>query len=91
MSTDIDIRQALRVFQIIAEQGEQRGNRHYFKGIYATSGFDGYDVELTDEKVTLSIYFHSRFDLDYKNQLDKEAFLEKLAKIDALRKSKTSE
>ncbi|HEY9031967.1 MAG TPA: DUF3081 family protein [Kangiella sp.] len=91
MSTDIDIRQALRVFQIIAEQGEQRGNRHYFKGIYATSGFDGYDVELTDEKVTLSIYFHSRFDLDYKNQLDKEAFLEKLAKIDSLRKSKTSE
>lgn len=91
MSTDIDIRQALRVFQIIAEQGEQRGNRHYFKGIYATSGFDGYDVELTDEKVTLSIYFHSRFDLDYKNQLDKEAFLEKIAKIDALRKSKPSE
>ncbi|MHC9509948.1 DUF3081 family protein [Kangiella sp. M94] len=91
MSTDIDIRQALRVFQIIAEQGEQRGNRHYFKGIYATSGFDGYDVELTDEKVTLSIYFHSRFDLDYKNQLDKDAFFEKIAKIDALRKSKTSE
>lgn len=91
MSTDIDIRQALRVFQIIADKGEQRGNRHYFKGIYATSGFDGYDVELTDEKVTLSIYFHSRFDLDYKNQLDKEAFLEKIAKIDALRKSKTSE
>lgn len=91
MSTDIDIRQALRVFQIIAEQGEQRGNRHYFKGIYATSGFDGYDVELTDEKVTLSIYFHSRFDLDYKNQLDKDAFFEKIAKIDALRKSKMSE
>ena len=62
MSTDIDIRQALRVFQIIVENGQQRGNRHYFKGIYATSGFDGYDVELTDEKVTLSIYFHSRFD-----------------------------
>ncbi|MCW8856424.1 MAG: DUF3081 domain-containing protein [Kangiella sp.] len=90
MSTDIDIRQALRVFQIIVENGQQRGNRHYFKGIYATSGFDGYDVELTDEKVTLSIYFHSRFDLDYKNQLDNEAFFEKLSKIDALRKSKTS-
>ncbi|ACV26160.1 DUF3081 family protein [Kangiella koreensis] len=91
MSTDIDIRQALRVFQIIVEQGERRGNRHYFKGIYATSGFDGYDVELTDEKVTLSIYFHSRFDLGYKNQLDKEAFLDRIAKIDALRKSKASE
>lgn len=88
MSTDIDIRQALRVFQIIADKGEQRGNRHYFKGIYAMSGFDGYDVELTDEKVTLNIYFHSRFDLDYKNQIDKEAFFEKINKIDALRKSK---
>lgn len=88
MSTDIDIRQALRVFQVIAEKGEQRGNRHYFKGIYATSGFDGYDIELTDEKVTLNIYFHSKFDLDYKNQIDRDSFFEKLSKIDALRKTK---
>lgn len=90
MSSEIDIRMALRAFQNIVELGEKRGNKHYFKGVSAYSDLDGYNVDMTDDKVTLSIYFHSKYNLDYKSALDRDAFLEKLGKIDTIKKHKKS-
>lgn len=85
MSSEIDIRMALRAYQKVVELGEKRGNKHYYKGISAYSDLDGYNVDLTDDKVTLSINFHSKYNLDYKSALDKDEFMEKLQKIDKIK------
>ena len=88
MSSEIDIRMALRAYQKVVELGEKRGNKHHYKGINAYSDLDGYNVELTDDKVTLSINFHSKYNLDYKSAHDKDEFMEKLKKIDNIKNKK---
>ena len=82
MSDKVDVRQALRVFNTIMEHGEQRGGESHLGGIIASAGYDGYTVTLRNDYVTLNVYFHNKFSLDFSSRQQLMLFLDKLAALD---------
>ena len=66
---------------MIREHGKKVGEAHRLNGINAASDFDGYTVELWDENVRLTIFFHNKYDVEYKRALELDAFYEKLNAI----------
>lgn len=85
MERRIDVRQALRVFQKVLELGRRKGAATTYKRLDALSDYDGYTIILKDEYVTLTIYFHNKFSLDYSSMQALYAFLGKLEQIDRQR------
>ncbi len=78
----IDIKVALSVFDKVISRGERKDETFFLNGLYATPSFDGYTVSLTDQKVTLSILFHNKFNLVYDSKKSLSEFLLKLERID---------
>lgn len=82
MKNDIDIHKSLSVFAKILKHGKSTDKGKRLHGIIAHSSFDGYMVILEDERVSLTIHFHNKYNLDYPNKIALEDFMEKLFKID---------
>lgn len=82
MSSDIDIRQALRAFQTITENGEKREGEYHLSGLRAFTDFDGYTATICNDSVRLDIYFHNKYLFDFSNLKEKTVFLEKLKALD---------
>ena len=82
MKNSLNIHQTLKTFQKILEHGKKQGNEYRLNGITASTDFDGYTVFLSDEKVTLSIFFHNKYDLASSNKIDEMAFFDKLRNIE---------
>lgn len=78
----IDVKQALRVFDIITQHGEKSEQGWRYRGLTASTDFDGYTVFLSSPKVELTIFFHNKFTADYRNQRDLDDFIQLLEKID---------
>lgn len=78
----IDVRQALRVFDKITQAGEKTEDGWRHRGLTASTDFDGYTVFLRSPKVELTIFFHNKFTVDYRNPLDLEEFIQLLEKLD---------
>lgn len=78
----IDVKQALRVFDKITQHGEKSEEGWRYRGLTASTDFDGYTVFLNSPKVELTIFFHNKFTVDYRNRVDLEEFIDLLAKID---------
>ncbi|MEM7365198.1 MAG: DUF3081 family protein, partial [Pseudomonadota bacterium] len=78
-----------RVFQKIQELGARENDNYRYKGITATSDYDGYTLVLKDDYVTLTILFHSTFRLEYRGAARLVRFLEQLSDIDRHRATKT--
>ena len=57
METNINVRQALRVFQKVLDHGTRKGEATTYKRLDASTSYDGYTVILNDECVTLTIFF----------------------------------
>ena len=68
METNVSVRQALRVFQKVLDYGTRKGEATTYKRLEATTSYDGYTVILNDECVTLTIFFHNKFSLDYTSK-----------------------
>ena len=83
MELKVDIPRALSAFQTIVDQGNQVDTRYQFDGLQAESDYDGYTLHISDNKVTLHIYFHNRFELDSENPRDSEDFLRKVYRVAA--------
>lgn len=82
MKSDIDPHQAIRVFQIIRQHGEKVDDGYTLGGLTGSTDFDGYTVFLNDQAVSLAVYFHYKFKLEYKHAHELEAFNTKLNAID---------
>ncbi|WP_250462375.1 DUF3081 family protein [Microbulbifer litoralis] len=78
----IDVKQALRVFDKVTSKGEKREDGWHYRGLTATTDFDGYTVLLSSPKVTLTIFFHNKFTVDYAKAHDLQEFVELLDKLD---------
>lgn len=78
----VDVRKALRVFQVMLDQGENIDGEYHFDGLKADPGIDGYSVTIRNDYVTLVVQFHSKFNLDYQGAIERDRFLDKLDKID---------
>ncbi|MFT7687326.1 MAG: hypothetical protein ACI9FB_002678 [Candidatus Azotimanducaceae bacterium] len=77
----INIKTALRAFNRIREKGVERANEHHLNGISAGSDFDGYTITLHNDYVTLRIFFHNKFKLDFVNKRHRDAFIERIESI----------
>ncbi|WGL17326.1 DUF3081 family protein [Microbulbifer bruguierae] len=78
----IDIKQALRVFDRITREGEKHGDEWQFQGLFASTDLDGYTVFIRSPKVELTIFFHNKYTVDYRNAVDLHEFVELLEKLD---------
>lgn len=77
----LDINMALRAFNTIRDQGVERDGAYHLGGVRATSDLDGYTIHLSDEYVTLTIFFHNKFELEHRNARQLDAFVERLENI----------
>jgi len=82
MQEKIDVRQALRVFQRIIDEGERVAGAYQLNGIKASLDQDGYTVTMKDDKITLHIFFHSQYSLICENRKDLEQFNKRLSALD---------
>ncbi len=80
--TKIDIKKALRVVQTVMDKGTQDGEAYRYDGLYASAGFDGYSAMLYNDYVTLNIFFHNKFTFDYSSRKERDAFMDKLGRIE---------
>lgn len=78
----IDVKQALRVFDKATRKGEKREDGWHYRGITATTDFDGYTVMINTPKVQLTIFFHNKYTVDYARARDLQEFIELLEKLD---------
>ena len=74
----VDVRKALKAFELIRRFGEQEGDEFRLNGISASSDFDGYNLLLKDARVKLHIYFHNKFECNFDSSRALDAFLSKL-------------
>ena len=86
MEGKVDVKQALRVYQIIVDQGERLEEGYRYRGLTALSDFDGYNITIKNDYVSLTILFHNKIDFKFSNKRERIVFLETLDQID---KSKT--
>ncbi len=82
MDAEINIHQVLKVFQKVVKYGTQTGEKNRLEGITAESDFDGYTIVLSDGKVSLTVFFHNKYQLDSPNQFSTNEFFEKIRLIE---------
>ena len=78
----IDVKQALRVFDKITREGEKTEDGWRYRGLTASTDFDGYTVFLRSPNVELTIFFHNKFTVDYRNAMELDEFIQLLSKLD---------
>ncbi|NCP65764.1 MAG: DUF3081 domain-containing protein [Paraglaciecola sp.] len=81
MKNELDSKFILQVFELIRQQGEKQDDVYVFKGVTASSDFDGYTLFLRDHHVQLSFGFHNQYHLDYEKDEHLEQFINKLKTI----------
>ncbi|WP_066963903.1 DUF3081 family protein [Microbulbifer sp. Q7] len=78
----IDVKQALRVFDKITREGEKTAHGWQYRGLTASTDFDGYTVFLRSQTVELTIFFHNKFTVNCTKPTDLEDFVALMNKID---------
>ncbi|WP_416307050.1 DUF3081 family protein [Neptunicella sp. SCSIO 80796] len=81
MQNELNVKQALAVFNQVCEKGDKRDGHYFYQDIEAWHDFDGYTCFLKFNQVTLTLYFHGKYNLDYADNNDLEGFMRKLAKV----------
>ncbi|WP_163930027.1 DUF3081 domain-containing protein [Paraferrimonas sp. SM1919] len=78
MKNEIDTSMALQAFEKVMLLGDKTEQGKIFEGLEAYTDFDGYNVYLSGNGVTLHIGFHNTYHLDYAQEHQKQSFLKKL-------------
>ncbi len=58
-----------------------------YKGLTASQDFDGYTIILKDDYVSVTVFFHNKFSLDYTRSAALQGFLEKLDQVDRVKRT----
>lgn len=77
----VDVSLALRAYQNILRLGEKDGDGYVFKGLRASTDFDGYTITLSDGVISLRVFFHNRFALEPTKGRAVEQFLLRLKRV----------
>ena len=77
----VDIALALRAYQTVLDHGERDEEGFVYKGLRASTDFDGYTVTLSDGTISLQIYFHNRFSIAPSNGRAIDRFLALLYRV----------
>lgn len=81
---NVDVRTALAVFEKITRLGTKSGDDWVFDQMRANSGFDGYNITLSDQHATLTVNFHNTFHVDCSSHQKLQSFVEHLERIHLL-------
>ena len=81
MEHRFNVKNALKVFGLISERGEQVPEGYLHEGITAKAEFDGYTVSMSDVRVTLYIYFHNKHKFEFERNEDLERFINHLERL----------
>ena len=71
----INLPNALRIFNQVISEGEKKDGVYRLGELFAWYDFDGYSCYLGYRDLVLSIYFHSKFSCDYKDEKTLVGFL----------------
>jgi hypothetical protein len=74
----VDTHRALLGFEAIRSQGEKVDGAYCYEGFTATTDYDGYTLYITDNRVTLTLFFHNKYDVQFDNERDLDSFLRRL-------------
>jgi hypothetical protein len=80
MTIDINkekMRNILETFEIITSKGSKQNNVYQFSGMRAWHDFDGYICWLAYKDLTITLLFHGKYQLDYKNNQTLTDFFKK--------------
>jgi hypothetical protein len=66
---------ALNAFNDVISHGVKKNSTYHLGDLEAWYDFDGYSCYLRYQDLLLSVYFHSRFECDYKHKATFERFI----------------
>lgn len=82
MKDKIDIKLVLRAAALIQTKGKATSDDAIsYRGLTLRSDYDGYTVVLSNQMVTLTVFFHNKYELKFKNRPARDEFYETLKKI----------
>ena len=84
MERHLDKTSCMHAFATILQRGEKSDQGYLYEGVYAQSEDDGYTIRLLDDRCTLTLYFHNKYQLDGPDEGTIDLFLRKLYDIAAL-------
>ncbi len=64
----------LSVFNKIVSEGEKTGSKYHLNGLNAWHDYDGYTCYIEYKDLTLTLLFHGKLALDYKQKKTLEEF-----------------
>tara|TARA_R110001583_G_scaffold67490_8_gene192969 strand:- start:14000 stop:14260 length:261 start_codon:yes stop_codon:yes gene_type:complete len=74
-------RNMLEVFNVITTKGAKKDGAYELLGIRASQDFDGYTCWLTYKDLTVTLLFHGKYDLEYKEKETLKAFFNKISSL----------
>ncbi|WP_051252578.1 DUF3081 family protein [Ferrimonas kyonanensis] len=81
MRNSLNCRTLLRVHQRVVDRGQWSDGRYGYLGLWAWSDFDGYTAFLGNDDVTLSVFFHNRYQFDYSDSAALAQFLAAVERV----------
>ncbi|KZY73937.1 hypothetical protein A3762_06635 [Oleiphilus sp. HI0125] len=82
----IEVRKLLLAAEKVRQHGEQKSGRYFYSGLTLEMSFDGYTFVLSTPKASISVFFHNKFQANYRNNIELEELYDlacKIAKTDA--------
>lgn len=78
INNTLTTRDFLRIFDLISTNGIKSNGAYEFRGIRAWHDFDGYTCWLAYNDLTITILFHGKFSVEYKEENTFEKFNKKV-------------
>lgn len=72
---------ALRAFNTIITKGKKTNGFYRYQGLQAISDYDGYTLVIKNEQVSLTLFFHHKYAIDFSNRLALDAFYQKIEQL----------
>ncbi|GGP55097.1 DUF3081 domain-containing protein [Shewanella saliphila] len=100
MKNEIDIQRALKVFNKVTQYGEKRvtsheegsksiyGDGYHLCGISAQTDHDGYTIVLSDAQVSLTVFFHNKYQFEYPTHDALDNFLRRFTDVESYQVAK---
>ena len=66
VNNTLNVRDFLKLFDVISTQGTKVDSEYQFQGIRAWHDFDGYTCWLAYKDLTVTLLFHGKFSIDYE-------------------------
>ena len=79
----LDFHKILLASENIRLHGEKSHELYILDGVSLNTGYDGYSITLSNNKVSLALHFHNTFNLDSPSRSDTEDFFKQLEGINS--------